>query len=75
MNYTLPTITKLTPTTEIHPALGKIFIIELSNGERFQMYAEEFINMYCYDEGYLEEKVDRLMENNFQELLGEQWWG
>jgi hypothetical protein len=73
------TITKLTPTTDIHPALGRIFIIELSNGERFQVSADELINSYCYDatrpigQGYDDEKAGRMVEDNFQELLRESW--
>jgi hypothetical protein len=72
-------ITKLTPTTEVHPAVGRIFIIELSNGERFRVSADELINSYCYMEaedwrtGYDDEKIDRMVENNFQELVGEGW--
>jgi hypothetical protein len=72
-------ITKLTPTTEYHPAVGRIFIIELSNGERFRVSADELINSFCYSEGenretgYDDEKIDRMFQNNFQELVGESW--
>ena len=66
------TITKLTPTG-YHPALGRIFIIELSNGERFQVSADELINSYCYDGKYDDEKASRMVGNNFQELLRESW--
>jgi hypothetical protein len=69
-------ITKLTPTNEYHPAVGRIFIIELSNGERFRVSADELINSFCYSEGenlktgYDDEKIDRMLQNNFQELIG-----
>jgi hypothetical protein len=72
-------ITKLTPTNEVHPAVGRIFIIELSNGERFKVSADELINSFCYSEGenlktgYDDEKIDRMFQNNFQELVGESW--
>lgn len=65
------TITKLTPTSDYCPAMGRTFIIELSSGERFKTNTEELINSYCYDEGYDDVKADRMMENNFQELVGE----
>jgi|688.fasta_scaffold1274340_2 hypothetical protein len=75
----MSTITKLTPTSQIHPAVGKIFIIELSNGERFETNADELMDAYCYDstkpvgQAFDDEKAHRMVENNFQELLGEGW--
>lgn len=73
------TITNLTPTSQIHPALGRIFIIELSNGERFQTDADALMGAYCYDAtkpagfGFDDEKAGRMVGNNFQELIGEIW--
>ena len=70
------TITKLTPTSDYHPAVGRMFIIELSNGERFEVSTEELIGKYCYmgtedwKTGYDDEKINRMMNNNFQELIG-----
>lgn len=70
------TITKLTPTPTFHPAVGRFFIIELSNGERFETNAETLLGAYCYDEtkpvgsGFDDEMADRLVQNNFQELVG-----
>jgi hypothetical protein len=64
------TITKLTSTSDYCPAMGRTFIIELSNGERFKVTTEELINSYCYEEKYDNEKADRMMNNNFQELIG-----
>jgi hypothetical protein len=64
------TITKLTPTSDYHPAVGRMFIIELSNGERFEVSTEEFIDKYCYDGKYDDVKIDRMMSDNFQELIG-----
>lgn len=75
----MTTITKLTPTSTIHPAVGRIFIIELSNGERFETNADELMGSYCYDEtkptgyGFEDEKANRMVETNFQELIGESW--
>jgi len=75
----MTTITKLTPTRFIHPAVGRIFDIELSNGETFETNADELMGRYCYDHtksigyGFDDEKADRLVENNFQELVGESW--
>ncbi len=75
----MTTITKLTPTSEIHPALGKIFIIELSNGERSPITADELMGAYCYDSskpagrGFDDEKASRMVVTNFQELIGESW--
>jgi hypothetical protein len=76
MTTTTTTITKLTPTSNYHPAVGRMFIIELSNGERFEVSTEELIGKYCYmgtekrKTGYDDEKIDRMMNNNFQELIG-----
>jgi len=74
---TLPTtITKLTPTSNYCPATGRAYIMELSNGERFEVSTEELIGKYCYmgtedwKTGYDDEKIDRMMNNNFQELIG-----
>jgi len=73
------TITKLIPTPQIHSALGRIFIIELSNGERFQTDADALMGIYCYDAtkpagfGFDDEKADRMVGNNFQELVGGIW--
>jgi hypothetical protein len=64
------TITKLTPTSDYHPAVGRMFIIELSNGERFEVSTEELIGKYCYDGKYDDVKIDRMMSDNFQELIG-----
>jgi len=75
----MTTITNLTPTSQVHPALGRIFIIELSNGERFHIDADALMGAYCYDAtkpvGYAfdDEKADRMVENNFQELIGDIW--
>jgi hypothetical protein len=71
----MTSITKLTPTPEYNPAVGRIFIIELSNGERFETNYEDLVSAYCYspDFGYDDEKIDRLVVNNFQELVGESW--
>ena len=70
MTTTTTTITKLTPTSNYHPAVGRMFIIELSNGERFEVNTEELIDKYCYNNGYDDEKIDRMIDNNFQELIG-----
>jgi hypothetical protein len=75
----MSTITKLTPTSTIHPAVGRIFVIELSNGERFETNADALMGTYCYDatkpigQGFDDEKADRMVEANFQELIGESW--
>jgi hypothetical protein len=69
-------ITKLKPTSDYCPATGKTFIIELSNGELFKVSTEELIGKYCYTgtedwkTGYDDEKIERMMGNNFQELIG-----
>ena len=75
----MTTITNLISTSTIHPAVGRIFIIELSNGERFETNADALMGTYCYDatkpigQGFDDEKADRMVETNFQELIGESW--
>lgn len=67
----MTTITKLTPTSNYCPAMGRTYVIELSNGERFETNTEELINSYCYEGKYDDEKADRMIIGNFQELIGE----
>ena len=60
----MTTITKLTKTNlPYHPALGHIFVVELSNGESFDCYEDELMDRFGYE---------RVL-NNFQELVGESW--
>jgi hypothetical protein len=47
----MTTITKIKTTNQFHPALGKLFIIKLSNGKRFEIYSEELISKFCYNDG------------------------
>jgi hypothetical protein len=75
----MTTITNLTPTSQVHPAVGRIFMIELSNGESFQTDADALMGTYCYDatkpigQGFDDEKAHRMVETNFQELIGNIW--
>lgn len=75
----MSTITKIIPTRFIHPAVGRIFDLELSNGEIIETNADELMGLYCYDStkpfgyGFDDEKADRMVETNFQELVGESW--
>jgi hypothetical protein len=72
---TRPTITKLTPAMYSF-TMGRMFIIELSNGERFEISTDELVGKYCYmgtedwKTGYDDEKINRMIPNNFQELIG-----
>lgn len=75
----MTTITNLIPTSQVHPAVGRIFTIELSNGERFQTNADKLMSLYCYDntkpigQGFDDEMADRMVCTNFQELVGKSW--
>jgi len=42
-------IEKITPTSEFHPAVGRTYIIELSNGERFPITDDELMEKYSPD--------------------------
>ena len=50
-------ITKLTATSEFHPAVGRTYIIELSNGERFPITTDELMERYSPDAELDWEKV------------------
>ena len=73
------TVTKITPTSEFNPAVGKTYIVELSNGERFPISADALLSRYCYDENrpvgeaFDNEFADELVYNDFQNLVNEGW--
>ena len=75
----MTTITYLAPTSTIHHAVGRLFMIKLSNGKHFQTSADELMGFYCYDntkpagQGFDDEKADRMVRTHFKELIGESW--
>lgn len=76
----MSTITKLTKTNlPLHPAVGFTYIIELSNGERFQTNSDELMGTFCYDTSkpignqFDEDKAREMAAKDFQNLVGESW--
>ena len=65
--------TKIKTTNNFHPALGKLFIIKLSNGKRFEIYSEELISKFCYNDGYNDDKIAKMESNDFADVVGERW--
>lgn len=58
----MATITKLTATSQFNPAVGKTYIMELSNGERFEVTDDELMERFSPDE-VLDWKI----------IIGESW--
>ena len=61
--------TKIKTTNNFHPALGKLFIIKLSNGKRFEIYSEELISKFCYNDGYDDDKIAKMESNDFADVV------
>jgi hypothetical protein len=69
----MTTITKIKTTNNFHPALGKLFIITLSNGKLFEIYSEELISKFCYNDGYDDDKIAKMESKDFIDIIGERW--